>query len=131
MISTFGGPDLPPPSLFQREREFFNYRIRKYLARYPLDLSLSLIAANSIQRQDKILALPNVCYALVIHLLKGTLNGLSLRIQYRLLESDGNVSFHFRRAPLSRCSETRGPSDYSVIPGVLWAQRRTTSDPPA
>jgi hypothetical protein len=118
--------NLPSQLLFDGEGEFFDHRIRKYLSRNTLDLRLRLVAAHAIQRENKIFALPDVCYALVIHLLQGALNGLSLRVQYGLLESDVNVSFHFRRAPLWNVNYRE---DLPIITLALDQPRAPTATP--
>jgi hypothetical protein len=84
------------PGVFEMEPKFFNNRIGEHFARDPLDLGMGGGGVQRLSQPDyEILALPHVLDPLILHLLKGAVNGLPLRVENRLFERDIDMSLHF------------------------------------
>lgn len=91
---------------FEFVGEFLDYRIGENLASDPLHLGFGHFLLNRwVKGEDEVLALANVCHALVIHLFQSSLDGFALGVENRSLESDVDVGFHW----LSRIDYTGGP----------------------
>src|SRR4051795_6855919 len=81
--------------LLDRVLEFLDHRIAEYFFRHALDFGLrSGLIESAIQRDLKVLALPDLAHALVTHLVERAMDGLALRIEDGLLQRDVNVGFH-------------------------------------
>jgi hypothetical protein len=78
------------------EPELFYYRIRKHFAGDPFYLGMYRRRVKRVgQSNYKIFPLPNVLNALILHLFKGAMDGLSLWVENRLLGCDIDMSLHF------------------------------------
>ncbi len=88
--------DAKLPGVFKVKPELFNYWIREHFARDPLYFGMGGGCVERIgQPNHKIFPLPHVLYPLILHLPKGAVNGLPLRVKDRLFERDIDMSLHF------------------------------------
>jgi hypothetical protein len=82
--------------IFKVKPEFFDHRIREHFADNPFHFSVRRGSIERIGQPDyKIFSLPHVLNALILHLFKGAVNGLTLRIENRLFQRDIDMSLHF------------------------------------
>ena len=82
-------------TVFEGEAKFFDHRVGQDVARDPFNLGLGLgFAEAAVKREFEVFSLANVLQALVAHLFKRALDGLTLGIEDAFFQRNIDVGFH-------------------------------------
>jgi len=84
------------PGIFKMKPKLFDHGIGENVASDSLYFGVGRSGIDVVgQPEHEILSLPHVFNSLVAHLVQGAVDGLTLRIENRLLQRDIDMSLHF------------------------------------